>query len=43
MKAVFEEPRMQKQDTGDLVKLVGVLAIFAVTFTAVAAFFNLSQ
>jgi hypothetical protein len=34
---------MQKhRDTGDIVKLAGILAIFAVTFTTVAAFFNLA-
>jgi hypothetical protein len=38
----IEEFQMQKrEDMGDLVKLAGVLAIFAVTFTTVAAFFNL--
>jgi hypothetical protein len=28
---------------GDLVKLAGALAIFAVTFTTIAAFFNLAH
>ncbi len=32
----------RRQDTGDLVKLAGALAIFAVTFTTVAAFFKYS-
>ena len=35
---------MQKrEDMGDLVKLAGALAIFAVTFMTVAAFFNLGH
>ena len=35
---------MQKrEDMGDLVKLAGALAIFAVTFTTVAAYFNLAH
>ena len=33
----------KREDTGDLVKLAGALAIFAVTFTTVAAFFNLGH
>jgi hypothetical protein len=41
-KAVLEEAPVQKrEDMGDLVKLAGALAIFAVTFTTIAAFFNL--
>ncbi len=41
-KAALEEAPVQKrEDMGDLVKLAGLLAIFAVTFTTVAAFFNL--
>ena len=43
-KAALEEAPVQKrEDTGDLIKLAGVLAIFAVTFTTVAAFFNLAH
>ncbi len=35
---------MQKREgLGDLVKLAGALAIFAVTFTTVAAYFNLAH
>ncbi len=30
-----------REDTGDFIKIAGGLAIFAVTFAAVAAFFNL--
>jgi hypothetical protein len=39
--AIEESPMQKREDMGDLVKLAGVLAIFAVTFTTVAAFFNL--
>jgi hypothetical protein len=38
-----ESPVQKREDMGDLVKLAGVLAIFAVTFTAVAAFFNVAR
>ncbi len=41
-KAALEEAPVQKrEDMGDLVKLAGLLAILAVSFTTVAAFFNL--
>lgn len=38
-----ESPVQKREDMGDFVKLAGVLAIFAVTFTAVAAFFNVAR
>jgi hypothetical protein len=41
--ALEEAAVLKRQDMGDLVKLAGVLAIFAVTFTTVAAFFNLGH
>ena len=41
--ALEEAAVLKRQDMGDLVKLAGVLAIFAVTFTTVAAFFNLAH
>jgi len=41
--AMEGSPMLNRQDMGDLVKLVGALAIFAVTFTTVAAFFNLAR
>ncbi len=41
--ATEESPVRKREDTGDLVKLAGALAIFAVTFTTVAAFFNLGH
>ena len=38
-----EEGQLHKrQDTGDLVKFMGAIAIFTVMFTTVAAFFNLA-
>jgi hypothetical protein len=43
-KAALEEAPVQKrEDLGDLVKLAGALPIFAVTFTTIAAFFNLAH
>ncbi len=41
--ATEESPVRKREDMGDLVKLAGALAIFAVTFTTVAAFFNLGH
>jgi hypothetical protein len=41
--AIEESPVRNREDMGDLVKLAGALAIFAVTFTTVAAFFNLAH
>ena len=41
--AIEEAPVRKREDMGDLVKLAGALAIFAVTFTTVAAFFNLAH
>jgi hypothetical protein len=44
VKARREEAQLQtRRDMGDLVKLAAVLAIFAVTFIAVAAFLNLPR
>ena len=44
MKTAMEEfPVLKRQDMGDLIKLAGALAIFAVAFTTVAAFFNLAH
>ena len=39
---IEEFPVRKREDMGDFVKLAGALAIFAVTFTAFAAFFNLA-
>ena len=33
----------KREDMGDLVKIASALAIFTVTFTTVAAFFNLAH
>ena len=41
--AIEESPVRKRVDMGDLVKLAGALAIFAVTFTTVAAFFNIAH
>ena len=41
--ALEEAPVQKREDLGDLVKLAGALAIFAVTFTTVAAYFNLAH
>ena len=41
--AIEESSVRNREDMGDLVKLAGALAIFAVTFTTVAAFFNLAH
>jgi hypothetical protein len=41
--AMEGSPMQNRQDMGDLVKLAGALAIFAVTFTTFAAFFNLAR
>jgi hypothetical protein len=41
--ALEEAPVQKREDLGDLVKLAGALAIFVVTFTTIAAFFNLAH
>jgi hypothetical protein len=41
--AMEEFSVLNRQDMGDFVKLAGALAIFAVTYTTIAAFFNLAH
>jgi len=40
---VVESELQTRQDTGDLIKVAAGLAIFAVIFVVIAAFFNLPR